>query len=122
MEYATRDQLTARDGLAEDDVLTSRGYVRVRGLNRFETLAVSGMEKTHQRERLMLSLAMVNPTLNEDEAASWMRAARGGDVEDVSNKIARLSGMMAEAPKEAMAELLNEGEAEFRDVPSGEAG
>lgn len=121
-KYASAEALTSKgDGLAEDDVPTSRGLVRVRALNRFEVLAVSATEKTAGREVMMLTLAMVQPRLTNDEAASWMRNSKGGgDLEDVTTRIAQLSGMMPEAPKEAMKELLTEDGAEFRDVPSAE--
>jgi hypothetical protein len=119
-EYASRDQLTTGD-LAEDDVMTSRGLVRVRGLQRFETLAVGAPNNTQiQREKLMLEFGMVNPEMNADEAAIWMRSARGGDIEDVTTMIARLSGMLKESPKEAMRVQLEDDEAAFRNVPGGQ--
>jgi hypothetical protein len=88
--------------LPEDEVpVPGIGTVRVRGLNRAEGMMVQAVKGTATQERLMLSLAMVHPTLTESEAGQWQKASPTGELEPVTRKIAELSGMAEGAAKEA---------------------
>lgn len=95
-----KNKLLARR-LGEDVVeIDGVGPVRVRGLNRDESIAVGQCETVEERDRVMLSLGMVDPTMTVDEVAQWQKAAPGGELEDVSRKIAELSKLVPSAPKE----------------------
>lgn len=79
------------------------GEVRIRSLSRSEALAVKGMELSwDQIERKMISMAMVDPKLTEEEVAKWQDASPAGELEPVTNAILALSGMTPESPKDAM--------------------
>lgn len=94
--------LTAR--LAERDVaIEGVGTVRIRALTRAQALSVRNVElERAELERRLLSWAMVDPELSEDEARAWQEASPAGELEVVTDAIAELSGMVETAPKEAM--------------------
>lgn len=94
-----KSRLLARR-LGEDVVdVDGVGPVRVRGLNRDESIRVGKEADPHKRDRIMLSCGMVDPAMTEEDVAAWQLAAPGGEIEDVSRKIAALSKLTEEAPK-----------------------
>ncbi len=97
--------LAERAGQTEDVPLPALGgSVRVRGLTRREALRVQGKQMdAAASERLLLSLAMVEPRLTEDEVGQWQRQAPAGELEPLSAAILRMSGMTATAVKDEMA-------------------
>lgn len=108
-------------GLPEDEVdIPGIGTVRVRGLSRIEALAIRRIEDMAGSERKMVSTAMLDPTMNEEEVHTWQRVSAAGEMEPVTSKIAELSGMLSNSAKEAVKEFEADSELEFRVLPSSE--
>jgi predicted transcriptional regulator len=87
--------------LAEEDVdLPGVGVIRVRALSRAEALRVTDTEMPVTRmEQLLLSMAMVDPEMSEQDVAEWQSAASAGELEPVTEVIKRLSGLAEKAAK-----------------------
>lgn len=87
--------------LAEEDVeLPGVGVIRVRALSRAEALRVTDTEMPVTRmEQLLLSMAMVDPEMSEQDVAEWQAAASAGELEPVTEVIKRLSGLAEKAAK-----------------------
>ena len=117
-------ELLFKSRLPEDDVeIDGVGTVRVRGLSREEALRVSKFAgDVVAIERYIVSTALLDPVLTEDEVAMWQKASPGGELEPITDKISQLSGMNEGAAKETYREFEQNPDAEFRDVPGGEAG
>lgn len=78
------------------------GTVRIRSLTRAEALALQGKETpVSEIEQKLLSAALVDPKLTEDEVRQWQEASPAGELEPIMEAILDLSGMAREAPKEA---------------------
>lgn len=77
------------------------GDVTVRGLNRDESILVGQESEVADRDRIMVSLGMVDPVMTVDEVREWQQSGPGGEIEDVSRAIARLSKMIPGADKES---------------------
>lgn len=104
-------ELLFKPRLPEADVeIPGVGTVRVRGLTRDEVMVVrksTDMEhvdgpRALTLERKMLAAAMVEPALTESEVGRWQKAAPAGELEPVVRMVQELSGMLDDAPKEAM--------------------
>lgn len=68
--------------------------VRVRALTRDEALKVADRELSKKRaEQLVLSKAMVDPMLTEDEVGRWQRSSAAGEIQRVFDTVTRLSGL-----------------------------
>lgn len=87
--------------LAEREIpLDGVGTVRVRALSRAEALKVQGQQmSTAKMERVLLSLAMVDPVLTEDDVAEWQKVSGAGELQTVVEVVTDLSGMRQEAAK-----------------------
>lgn len=77
------------------------GAVTVRGLSRFEFLIA---QKNHpddnlKQERYILSRAMVDPEMTEDDIAAWQKASGPMEINEVANVVNRLSGIGKGADK-----------------------
>lgn len=113
-------ELLLKARLPEADVnIEGAGTVRVRGLSRAEVVEVTALEGL-EYERRMLSIALVDPVLTEDEVAGWQTTGPVGEFMVVLSEINRLSGFTKDAAKETYKELASNPEAEFRDVPGAE--
>lgn len=110
-------------GMPEADVeVAGLGTVRVRGLSRLEAMWMQSANGMQASERRMLAVGMVDPSMTESEAAQWQKVSAAGELEPVTKMIARLSGTLDTSAKEVVREFIADPAAEFRDVPSGEAG
>jgi hypothetical protein len=109
--------------LPEADVdVPGVGTVRVRGLNRAEAIQVQGAKGIEATERKILALGMVDPTMTEAEAGQWQKASPGNEIDIVTTRIAELSGMLDGSAKGVVKEFEANPDAEFRALPSAEAG
>jgi hypothetical protein len=118
----------------EDVVAISDGEVLVRGLSRDEQLkavkqddvTADGMprfERTAIIEARVVAAGMVDPAMTEAEVRQWQRVpGRAADVDAVSTRIQRLSGMVPQAAKEAYKSVRGESGAGVRVLPGAEAG
>lgn len=97
--------LLARKSQAETrevELPSGAGSVLVRGLTRKEALGVQGVEMDEaDAERRLLAVALVEPVMTEEEVGQWQEVASAGELVPVVDAVLQLSGMTAEAPKEA---------------------
>ena len=91
--------------LPEQDVtIEGLGTFRVRALTRAESMAVGDTEGgTGAKERVIVSLGCVDPTLSIQEVKRWQEASLPGVMEPVVETIATLSGMLDGQSKEETA-------------------
>lgn len=95
--------LLERRGNTEDVEVPGVGTVTVRGLTRSEALSIRGIELDElEAEAQLLALAMVEPKLTEDDVRAWQEASPAGEIGVVTAAVLKLSGMTADAPKEAV--------------------
>lgn len=85
------------------------GEIRVRALTRGEALQVSDMKQdAASLERRVLSWAMVEPKLTEEEVGEWQDCSPAGEIQEVFQLIVRLSGMESTSAKEAYQQFRGE--------------
>lgn len=100
--------LKARFGEEEVEI-PDVGTVRVRGLTRGQALQLEGKEMdAGLMERRLISLAMVEPKLTEEEVEQWQNNTLAGELQAVMEAIVRLSGMEAHAGKAAYQQFRGE--------------
>jgi hypothetical protein len=96
--------LAERFGIEEVEI-PGVGSVRVRPLSRAEAHAVRGQEMTEEEvEVRLLSVALVEPKLTEDEVKAWQANSPAGELEPVVRAVVRISGMEQHAAKAAFPE------------------
>src|SRR5690349_14814183 len=103
MASSKADLLKGRsEGNRREVTLPSGASVVVRGLTRQEALGVDGEEMDAlELERRMLSCALVDPVMTEDEVGEWQAVASAGELGPLVDAILDLSGMTTEAPNRA---------------------
>jgi len=99
----TREQLLDGGRLPEDKVdLPGIGVVTIRGLNRKEALQVRDSGETpEEQEPWIIHFGMVEPALSYDDAVAWSQVAPAGELQDLTVRIAELSGMADGQAKDA---------------------
>lgn len=108
-EVDATDKLAALLGKREADIreveLPTLGFsVKVRGLTRSEALAVVGKEMSPaEAERKLISRAMVDPRMTEDQVRQWQKVAPAGELKPVEEAVKEMSGLGATSVKEAVA-------------------
>lgn len=86
--------------------LPDYGTFRVRGLTRAEALEIQGVEMgMAQMERKLLSMALLDPKLTEDEVGRWQENCPANALDPLSEAIVELSGMTKESAKQAMRQF-----------------
>lgn len=107
-----KSRLTAdRVSLNTDTVdIPGVGSVVVRGLSRFEFLVAQKKhpDDTLRQERFILSTALVDPVLTEDDVADWQKASGPNEINEVATAINRLSGIGQGADKSGVPEVRDE--------------
>lgn len=76
------------------------GTITVRALNRFQARKVQEAKGANQ-DHAILRYGVVDPQFTDAEIDAWMEAAPAGEIEDVTERIAALSGIGSAAAKEA---------------------
>jgi len=80
------------------------GTVRIRGLSRAELLALQGLDGgVLASDRRMLSLALLDPELTEDEVKIWQENSLPQEIEALTVAIAELSGLGVGAAKSGVS-------------------
>lgn len=103
------------------------GTVRVRGLSRGEVFALRKAKEAGRLkdeaawDRRLVSLAMVDPEMTEDEVGEWQDNSPAGELEDVTKKIQELSGMAEGADKSSVEDVRGEPGDGVRVLPRTEA-
>ena len=102
-------------GLPEDTVeIDGIGTVLVRGLSRGEVFmmqksrADGGIKTEDAWERRMLSLALLDPPMTEDEVGAWQRISPAGEMEPVGQKVRELSALDEGADKSGIQDVRDE--------------
>lgn len=76
------------------------GTVRFRGLSRAELIALQALEGgTAVTDRRMVSLALLDPVLSEDDVKTWQENSHPHEIEGLTLAIAELSGLGVGASK-----------------------
>jgi hypothetical protein len=89
--------------LQEEDVeIPGKGFVRVRAVNRFESVMVrKGTDDDAVIERRLLAIGLVEPKLTEAQIEHWQKTAGAMELVNVVRAINRLSGWRRQDEKEA---------------------
>ena len=83
-----------------DHEIEGVGTVRIRGLSRAELLELQTLAGGALiSDRRMVSLALVDPKLTEDEVKTWQENSAPGEIEALTVAIAELSGLGVGAAK-----------------------
>lgn len=128
MEYLDVAQLLAAreetsSGMPEDDVtIPGLGIVRVRGMNREETLSVQKIEDHAERDCHLTAIGMVRPRMSVSQVKAWNKRGTGGELEAVSRRIGELSGLIEGQAKAVYQEFEADPDTEFRSLPDAETG
>lgn len=100
--HVTKEALLKKRFGEEEVEVPDVGTVRVRALTRGQALELQGQEmEVAAMERRLISLAMVEPSLSEEEVGQWQDNTTAGELQGVMEAIVRLSGMEAHAGKAA---------------------
>lgn len=106
-ELLTKSRIDGADHLGTVDI-PDVGTITVRGLSRHEYIVGQGYtEDPLKQERYLLSCAMVDPVMGEDDVAAWQKASDPQEINLVSLKVNELSGIGKGADKSAVAEVRN---------------
>lgn len=90
------DRVTGQTGTVE---IEGVGEVTVRGLTRYEMILAGKIDGELRQEQFILSAAMVDPEMSEEEVALWQKVSPPGEINTVATKINELSGIGQGAPK-----------------------
>lgn len=100
MKRATVEALTTPHLKTGEVDVEGIGSVLVRGLSRWEMVAVQKLEDDRQRQdNLAVFYGMVEPAMTEDQVMAWRKAGGAMEIEDVARKINELSGIGKDAAK-----------------------
>lgn len=121
MDYTNKETLLGvrhtdtSSGYPEEDIpIPGLGMVRVRGLSRHEVLHIQAVKTVAAVERMTVSLGMVDPPMTEDDVKRWQKVSVGGELDEVTRTIGRLSGMLSDSPKQAYRDFEADPGSEFR--------
>lgn len=94
-------ELLKKPRLREEEIeLEDVGTIRVRALNRAEVLKINNVKMPIVKmEQLLLSMAMVDPTMSKEDIEEWQSAGGAGEIEKVTEVVQRLSGLVKGADK-----------------------
>lgn len=73
--------------------------IEIRGLNRAEAVRVEAAPDTAAKDVLIFMAGVVDPKLTAADVKRLQEAWPAGDLEDLSRRIAELSGLLKEQPK-----------------------
>jgi len=85
----------------EDFVIPGLGKVSIRGLSRHEALVMQSGKTPEERDRMLIKFGVAVPALTLDEVSQWQRASTAGELEPMTRRITKLSGMGANSATEA---------------------
>jgi hypothetical protein len=97
----TADRVSARTG---EVGIEGVGTITVRGLSRYEFITAQKLaDDPLKQERYLLSRAMLDPAMNEDDVAAWQKASDPLEINRVAAKVNELSGIKQGADKSNVA-------------------
>ncbi len=77
------------------------GWVRIRALTRAEALRLENAGSEATKDAQVLSWGIVEPVFTVAEIIEWSGSAPAGELQGVSTRIAQLSKMLPDSPKES---------------------
>ncbi len=96
----TREQILARKVAGKTEIYPiDDGEVVIRGLTRNEALEVREAETLADKDNLLISLGLVEPTMSPEDVAAWAESDEAGVLAGLSERIGVLSGMSEGAGK-----------------------
>lgn len=97
-------ELTTARPFVGERVPLRDGYVSVRGLSRAQALFMNKLQDkgVAAMEQYMLSCAMVEPAMTQQDVAQWQAGSEVGEIDAVVDVIKRLSGMEDDAGKSGL--------------------
>lgn len=95
----TTDRVSALTGEHEIDGV---GVITFRALSRFEMINAQRYSDGDmlKQERYILSCAMIDPVMHEDDVAAWQKASVPGEINALALKVNELSGIAPGSAKE----------------------
>lgn len=94
-----KQALLSRRLPTEEVTLLDGGVITVRALSRAEALQVRERSEDPALEAIVLSMALTEPALTQEEASLWISGAPSSEILGVISVIQRLSGLSQETPK-----------------------
>jgi hypothetical protein len=102
MAMLSKESLLART-LPQQDVDLADGTVRVRALSRTEAVHVATFgNDVNAAEVFIITCALIEPQLTEDEVRGWRDVAPTGEIDAVANTVLELSGLTPAAAEAAL--------------------
>uniref|UniRef100_A8LZY8 Uncharacterized protein n=1 Tax=Salinispora arenicola (strain CNS-205) TaxID=391037 RepID=A8LZY8_SALAI len=102
MAHLTRDEILARKTGKGIATLPDGSTVGIRSLTRNEILVSNDKATLTDRDNFIIATGMTSPRMTEEDVAAWGASGDAGDLVAVSEQIAKLSGLLSGADKEAM--------------------
>lgn len=93
------DRVTAVTGHVD---IPGVGRIIVRALSRHEMIEGGKKGGDEASERYVLSCAMIDPEMNEDDIAAWQKSSPPNEINLVASKINELSGIGTGADKSSV--------------------
>lgn len=122
---ASAEALTAKrstgtaSGFPEDFVVIEGDNgpvkVHVRGLSRHEVIHVQSQKGAAAVEQMTVSLGLIAPKMTVEQVKAWQKSSVGAELDPVTERIGKLSGMLKNSRKDAMKEMLTDPGVEFRN-------
>jgi hypothetical protein len=103
MERATKQALMTPHLKTDEVPIEGIGTVLVRGLSRWESVAVQKLEDRQKQDTAALAFGMVDPAMTEDEVMTWRKAGAVMEIEAIARKINELSGIGKDAAKSGVS-------------------
>lgn len=102
-EAISKDALLNFSFGVEEFMIEGLGMVRIKALTRAQALSVRGVDMEFAvMEQTLISYAFVEPKLTIEDVKRIQESTPAGLLEPVTDRIAKLSGMKADKPKELM--------------------
>lgn len=96
-----KEQLLTRRLPTEPYNIPGVGTITIRGLSRAESLKVQACPEVAGKDRLIIEYGVVDPRLTATDVREWQDNATSGEIEALSARIGRLSGLLEESPRAA---------------------
>lgn len=102
----TRDAILARKNGGGSKVhafkLPDGSTVKIRGLSRDQAMGTADRVGVPAQDNYVISTGLVEPAMSEEDVAAWATIpGEAGNLHALSREISRISGMHADAGKEA---------------------
>jgi hypothetical protein len=99
----TKEELLASASVPTEDYDMPRvGLIKLKGLTRQESLEVGQAKNLVEQDRLLIMHGIAEPKLNYKDVETLSATMSSGTLEEITQAIARLSGMLKESGRQAM--------------------